>query len=162
MNLLFPSNEKNWTVTNTPVPNLSEEDLNTILTALKMNADPSVPLEDKMIELAVQEFAKGAATTSNAKFRTSSPKSAAAAWSTTCPCAARMLMSGIIYGMGVLKGPFIRMQMQHSWVHDPVAGTITPQTTNAFRPQFGICPDLGLLPGHERQVPARWMASSSV
>ena len=54
MNLLFPSNEKNWTVTNTPVPNLSEEDLNTILTALKVNADPNVPLEDKMIELAVE------------------------------------------------------------------------------------------------------------
>lgn len=140
MNLLFPSNEKNWTVTNTPVPNLSEEDLNTILTALKMNADPNVPLEDKMIELAVQEFAKERSHNLEREIQDQLSEVGGSRMVDYVSLCRKVLMSGIIYGMGVLKGPFIRMQMQRTWVHDPVVGTITPQTTNAFRPQFEFVP----------------------
>ena len=140
MNLLFPANEKNWTVTSTPVPNLSEEDLNTILTALKMNVDPNVPLEDKMIELAVQEFAKERSRNLEREIQDQLSEVGGSRMVDYVSLCRKVLMSGIIYGMGVLKGPFIRMQMQRTWVHDPVAGTITPQTTNAFRPQFEFVP----------------------
>jgi hypothetical protein len=140
MNLLFPSNEKNWTVTSTPVPNLSEEDLNTILSALKMSTDPSVPLEDKMIELAVQEFAKERSRNLEREIQDQLSEVGGSRMVDYVSLCRKVLMSGIIYGMGVLKGPFIRMQLQRTWVHDPMTGTITPQTTNAFRPQFEFVP----------------------
>ena len=58
MNLLFPSSEKNWSITCSKVPNLSEADLQLVLDSLQLDADPETPLEDKMIEMAIIEFAK--------------------------------------------------------------------------------------------------------
>ena len=144
MNLLFPSSEKNWSLTCTPVPNLSEEDLTLILSTLQVNSDPSVPLEDKMIELAIQEFAKERSRNLEREIEDQLAEIGGSRMVDYVSLCRKVLMSGIIYGMGVLKGPFIRMQMQRTWerAQDPVTGqsTLRSQTVNAFRPQFEFVP----------------------
>ena len=144
MNLLFPSSEKNWGLTCTPVPNLSEEDLTLILSTLQLSQDPSVPLEDKMIEMAIQEFAKERSRNLEREIEDQLAEIGGSRMVDYVSLCRKILMSGIIYGMGVLKGPFIRMQQQRTWerVQDPMTGqmTIRPQTIDAFRPQFEFVP----------------------
>ena len=144
MNLLFPSNEKNWGLTCSPVPNLSEEDLNLILSTLQLSQDPNVPLEDKMIELAVQEFAKERSRNLEREIEDQLAEIGGSRMVDYVSLCRKVLMSGIIYGMGVLKGPFIRMQQQRTWerVRDPMTGqtAICPQLVQAFRPQFDFVP----------------------
>lgn len=140
MNLLFPSNERNWSITNSPVPNLSEEDLALILNTLQMNTDPSVPLEDKVIELAVLEFAKERSRNLEREIEDQLQEIGGSRMVDYVSLCRKVLMSGIIYGMGVLKGPFIRMQTQRTWTRDPASGQLITQTSEAFRPQFEFVP----------------------
>jgi len=144
MNLLFPSNESNWTVTSTPVPNLSEEDLNTVLETLQVSLDPSVPLEDKMVELAIQEFAKERSRNLEREIKDQLAEVGGSRMVDYVSLCRKVCMSGIIYGMGVLKGPFIRTQNQRTWerVQDAATGAVSvrPQTVVAFRPQFEFVP----------------------
>ena len=144
MNLLFPSSEKNWSLTCTPVPNLSEEDLALILSTLQLSTDPNVPLEDKMVELAIQEFAKERSRNLEREIEDQLAEIGGSRMVDYVSLCRKVLMSGIVYGMGVLKGPFIRMQLQRTWerAQDPVTGqsTIRPVTVNAFRPQFEFVP----------------------
>src|SRR5512144_325234 len=56
MNLLFPTSEKNWGIAPSPVPNLTAEDLTSILE--KLQQDPEAEVTDQAITDAVMEFAR--------------------------------------------------------------------------------------------------------
>lgn len=139
MSLLFPSSEKNWSVTCTAVPNLSENDLQMVLTELQMNADPSVPLEDKLIEMAIVEFARERSRNLEREIDDQLMEIGGSRQVDYISLCRKVLMSGIIYGMGVLKGPFIRTQTQRTWERTPEGG-IQPKTIDVFRPQFDFTP----------------------
>jgi hypothetical protein len=137
MNLLFPVDDKNWTIAPTAVPNLDQADLQQLLdtlypppatmtpTAASLNAampmaqppQPIIPDDDK-IEQAIRDFAKGGARVMD--------------WVVLCR---KVLQSGIKYGMGVLKGPFVEEQAQRKWVAD-AQGRITAVPVTAYRPRF--------------------------
>lgn len=134
MNLLFPSSEKNWGLTNTPVPNLSEEDLNMLLQTLELSQDPNVPLEDKIIEMAVIEFAKERSANLEREIEDQLLEIGGTRQLDYVALCRRVLMSGIVYGMGVLKGPFARMLELRTW--ERVNGRIIPKTYQAYRPQL--------------------------
>jgi hypothetical protein len=55
MNLLFPAGDKNWAIDASPVPNLSQEDLQSVLDQLQQA--PDAQLTDDTITAAVREFA---------------------------------------------------------------------------------------------------------
>lgn len=135
MNLLFPSSEKNWTLTNTPVPNLSAEDLSALLQTLQLSQDPSIPLEDKMIEMAVIEFAKTRSANLEREIEDQLLEIGGNKQLDYVALCRKVLMSGIVYGMGVLKGPFARIVQQRTWERSPT-GAIVPKLIDAYRPQL--------------------------
>jgi hypothetical protein len=139
MSLLFPTSEKNWAVDASPVPNLSEEDLNLVLSTLRLSADPSTPLEDRMIEFAVVEFAKERSRNLEKEIEDQLVEIGGSRQVDYVALCRKVLMSGIVYGMGVLKGPFVREQKQRTWVRTP-DGRIAPQEVVAMRPQFEFVP----------------------
>ena len=139
MNLLFPGTEKNWSVTNSPVPNLSEEDLNTVLEAIGASTDPNVPIEDKVIELAIVEFAKERSRNLELEIEDQLQELGGGRQLDYVALSRKVLMSGIIYGMGVLKGPFARSQTQRTWVRGE-NGVLTAQTSTVLRPQYEFTP----------------------
>ena len=139
MSLLFPTSEKNWTVDASPVPNLSEEDINLVLSTLQINANPDEPLEDKMIEFAIVEFAKERSRNLEKEIEDQLVEIGGSRQVDYVALCRKVLMSGIIYGMGVLKGPFVREQKQRTWMRNE-AGTITAQESMAMRPQFEFVP----------------------
>ena len=48
----------------------------------------------------------------------------------------KVAASGILYGLGVLQGPFVRQSTSTQWQLDPQTGQPAPQTVISFKPQF--------------------------
>ncbi len=162
MNLLFPVDDKNWTVAPTAVPQLDQQDLQGILDTLyppTPTAVPSIgtgglnaaampgapgstpaptdlpPLDDEAIEQAIRDFAKKRARKMELEIEDQLQELGGARvedWVVLCR---KVLMSGIRYGMGVLKGPFVEEQDQRTWVRD-AQGKIQAVPQTAYRPRF--------------------------
>lgn len=137
MNMLFPASDKNWTLQPSPVPNLSEEDLQTALAALQAN--PNQPVEDAVIEIAIHEFAKERARNLETEIEDQLQElggSRAVDYTQLCR---KVLYSGVVYGMGVLKGPFVREQEQRQWERND-QGVLVPKKRKVYRPHFDFLP----------------------
>lgn len=132
MNLLFQADDKNWTVAPTPVPNLDDDDLQTVLSALTAaNPNPT----DEQVEQAIRDFAKTGAT---AMERTISDQLVELGGSRKLNYVAlcrRVLASGIQYGCGIVKGPFVEQVTLRRWAKD-ATGKLVPQPYIAYRPRF--------------------------
>ena len=139
MNMMFPAGDKNWTLSASPVPNLSEQDL-TIALAGITNGDPNKPLEDQVIEIVIKEFAEQRAKNLETVIEDQLGElggSRAVDYPSLCR---KVLYSGVVYGMGVLKGPYVRTQDQRNWERDPATGVIKVKKSKAYRPQFDWLP----------------------
>ena len=136
MHLLFPTSEKNWTLNPSPVPNLAEEDLAAVLSALQLNANPEQPLDDKLIEMAIMEFARERSRNLEREIEDQLVDIGGSRQLDYVSLCRRVLMSGIVYGMGVLRGPFVRTQTQRTWERDPLTGVIRPRSVEVLRPQY--------------------------
>lgn len=154
MNLLFPVDDKNWTVQPTAVPVIDEADLQNILDTLypppptatptgdSLNAAmpgaaPAAPVQpdDDKIEQAIRDFAKKRARKMELEIEDQLQELGGARvedWVVLCR---KVLQSGIKYGMGVLKGPFVEEQQQRHWVAD-AQGRVVAQSIVAYRPRF--------------------------
>lgn len=146
MNLLFPANENNWGIEPSPVPNLSMDDLTLVLTQVQQTvaaAQGQLQLSDAMIEQAIRDFA--AVRARNLELEISDQLTEIGGnrntdYVTLCR---RVLLSGIMYGAGVLKGPFTREQMQRRWKQVTMPGaaaSYVPEQVIAYRPQFEFVP----------------------
>jgi hypothetical protein len=51
----------------------------------------------------------------------------------------KVVQSGVLYGIGVLKGPMVRVQRNVTWGMDPM-GQPMPQTHERFKPMFEFLP----------------------
>ena len=135
MNLLFNATEKNWSITCSKVPNLSEEDLQLVLGTIMQSSDPNKPIEDQLIEMAIMEFAKERSNNLEKEIEDQLQELGGDRQVDYVALCRKVLMSGIIYGMGVLKGPFARTQQQRTWTRD-ANGLLIPTTVEALRPQY--------------------------
>jgi hypothetical protein len=126
MNLLFPSSEKNWGVEASPVPNLSVEDLQQVLDSLQQ--DPNAPITDDAITDAVNEFAAMRAENLEVEVEDQLAELGGGRMVSYIHLNRKVLMSGIMYGMGVLKGPQARthpsnQDVRRARLDDVVVGT---------------------------------------
>jgi hypothetical protein len=141
MNLLFPSTEKNWGIEASPVPNLSEADLNTVLQ--KLQGDPNNPnpdVDDAAITNAVLEFARERAKNLETEIEDQLTEIGGAKTVDYIALCKKVLMSGVMYGMGVLKGPMARARKQRRWQLNPDTNQVAAVTEAILIPQFEFCP----------------------
>lgn len=145
MNLLFPASEKNWTIAPSPVPNLTEEDLQSVLD--KMQQSPDAEMSDEAIAVAVMEFARERAMNLETEIEDQLTELGGSGRLNYVALARKVLLSGIMYGMGVLKGPFARSRVQTRWTmaqpdpENPQAPQkIVPQTAEVLVPQYEFVP----------------------
>lgn len=134
MNLLFPASDKNYTIAPSPVPNLSPEDLNMVLTQLY--EETGGELSDQEIEEGVLVFAAERARNLEQEIDDQLEElggDRSISYVTLCK---QVIKSGVTFGMGVLKGPMARPQVQRTWQRDPMSGQFMPVETIAQRPQF--------------------------
>jgi hypothetical protein len=149
MNLLFPTTEKNWGVGASPIPNLSMEDLQVVLQQAQAGVQAAQKqLTDAVIEAAIKAFATTRAENLEREIEDQLAEIGGNRNLPMVALARKVLFSGVLYGLGVLKGPFARPQKQRRWVKNPQTGVFAPQeyVPAAVRVRAGV----GLLPGYDR------------
>jgi hypothetical protein len=137
MNLLFQVEEKNWTVGAPAVPDLSQEDLQTVLDGMmgpagegaaasmgahqalfegtgSMPQAPNVPSDDA-IEAAVRKFAGKRAARIELEIEDMLQELGGNKSQSYVALCRRVLASGIQYGAGILRGPFVEEQKMVKW-----------------------------------------------
>ncbi len=140
MNLLFPTTEKNWGLDASPVPNLSMDDLAAVLQEAQAGAaQAQTQLSDQIIEAAVRAFAGERAINLEREIEDQLAEVGGNRNLSYVALCRKVLFSGILYGAGVLKGPFVRPQKQRTWVKGPT-GTYAPVEVPAYRPQLEFVP----------------------
>lgn len=137
MNLLFPSSEKNWTVEASPVPNLTIEDLNLVLEEVQKEEQE---LTDDVITEAVREFATKRARNLEIEIEDQLTELGGAKMVSYIALCRKVLMSGVLYGLGVLKGPMARTRQQRRWKYDPATSRVIPTDESILVPQFEFVP----------------------
>lgn len=152
MNLLFQADDKNWTVTPSAVPDLEQDDLQQVLDSVMPPPDPSADLQapgagampaaappqkpdDEVIEQAIREFARKRARRMELEIEDQLQELGG---NRTCDYVAlcrKVLASGIQYGAGILKGPFVREETMRRWDMDATGRLIAVPYT-AYRPNY--------------------------
>ncbi len=162
MNLLFQADDKNWTVAPSPVPDLSSEDLQQVLDTLELarmkeqdqgqgqgqdapnGAMPAGPLElpeigNAEIEQAILDFARRRALRLEREIDDQLQELGGTRMQNYVALCRRVLASGIQYGAGVVKGPFLEEQTQRRWSRD-AAGRMQAIPQTVYRPRFEFVP----------------------
>jgi hypothetical protein len=152
MNLLFPADDKNWTINPSAVPDLDEEDLQKVLDVLMPPpapgadmqpagmpaAPPAAPPADDVIEQAIRDFAKKRAARMSLEIEDQLQELGGNRQVDYVALCRRVLNSGVLYGAGVLKGPFVEEQQMRTWQPD-ANGRMTAMAYTAYRPRFENC-----------------------
>ncbi|HDR9868486.1 TPA: hypothetical protein QDE31_01685 [Burkholderia cenocepacia] len=151
MNLLFPTDDKNWSVAASPVPDLDERDLQSVLDSLMPAAAspmqapgmpaPPVPAKpsDDVIEQAIRDFAKGRAKRMEVEIADQLDELGGSRKVDYVMLCRKVLASGIRYGCGILKGPFVEEETLRRWEQD-ASGRLVAKPYTAFRPRFEFVP----------------------
>lgn len=153
MNLLFQADDKCWTVNASPVPDLDEEDLQQVLDALVPPAPPGNDLQDasampappqqapsdEVVEAAILAFAKKRAARMELEIEDQLQDLGGSRMLDFVSLCRKVLMSGIQYGAGILKGPFIEERTMRRWQMSG-QGRLTAVPYTGYRPRFEFCP----------------------
>lgn len=157
MNLLFPVDDKNWTVSPSPLPDLDNDDLQGILdmlmppqgaapaggpgSAAAMPGAPAAPQQpsDDAIESAIREFARKRADRMEVEIEDQLEELGGGRRINYTALCRKVLASGIQYGCGILKGPFVEEQEQRTWQMDG-NGRLMATPITSYRPRFEFVP----------------------
>lgn len=140
MNLLFPATDKNWGLEPSPIPNLSMEELTTVLQQAEAGSrEAQGQLTDAVIEAAIRAFAGTRAEKLELEIDDQLAELGGSKHMAYVHLCRKVLFSGILYGVGILKGPFVRKQKMRTWQRTP-DGQITPLEYEANRPHFEFVP----------------------
>lgn len=141
MNLMFPTSEKNWSIEPSPVPNLPMEVMSPLLAQVQRNAmqmqQAGQPVDlNKMVEDAILAEAKLRAGEMEKEMDDQLGELGGGKGFDYVALCRKVVLSGVMYGAGVLSGPFTRTQQQRLWGSDPMTGMLVPTTKEVLRPQY--------------------------
>jgi hypothetical protein len=133
MEMMFPAQDKNWSVETTPYPNIAEQDLRVIIQTLQQQQmamaqqqaqaarqqgqppQPPSPVTSAMIEKAVRDFADTRAAAMEKECEDQLEDSGLD-YPELCK---KVVRRGGIYGFGVAEGPLVRSVITREWQLDP-------------------------------------------
>lgn len=133
MNLLFQASDKNWGVAPSAVPNLSQEDTQAILDELVPEGSQAVPSDEK-IEAAILKFAKKRAERLELEIKDQLQELGGNRAQDYVALCRKVLASGIQYGAGILRGPFVEEQKKRKW--QIANGRLVALDETVYRPRF--------------------------
>lgn len=143
MNLMFPGNEDNWEVTASPNPEMSPADVMAAIEAHAAEVEKDggqVQIDDAFVSVAVQKLADKRADTLSQLIKDQFQELGGDQTFDYIALNRKVAQSGILYGLGVLRGPFVRTQRSTKWVMDPVSGEPVAQEETAYKPQYDFLP----------------------
>lgn len=152
MELMFPSQEKNWELATSEIPSIAEKDLAVVIQGLEQQEllraqqeqrEP-FPITSDQIERAVRLFAEQRKEAMEKEIQDQLDDE-----DTDHPdISKRVVRSGAIYGFGVARFPMVRKQKERVWELDKTTGQYRAVTRTERRPYheyvriWNIFPDL--------------------
>lgn len=143
MNLMFPGNEKNWELKASPSADISPQD---VMEAVQreMQKDeaaglPPSPPSREMVMRAVQALATERALELEREIEDQLQEIGGDQSQDYIALVRAVIKSGILYGLGVMTGPFVRAGRVTTWDFDET-GMPAPRVVDTFRPQFEFVP----------------------
>lgn len=138
MNMLFQATDKNWTLAPSPMPDLSQEDLQQVLNDLQQQYPDITKVTSEQVNYAICEFAKKRAANLETLIEDQLVNMGGAGQPNYVGLNRKALASGIQYGCGVLRGPFVTEQTKRSW--QIANGQLVAIETVAYAPEFEFIP----------------------
>lgn len=152
MNLMFPGNEKNWTLKASPSPDMSPDDMRqAVQDAMKRDQDAGIqPQVDVEYALAaMQSLADSRAVKLTTLIEDQLEEIGGDQSLDYLALNRAALKAGIIFGPGLLIGPYVRTKTKTEWIVDPLSQQPMPTPTTAYMPHFEFLsvwdwyPDMG-------------------
>lgn len=143
MNLMFPGNEKNWTLKASPSPDMDPADImEAVQIEMRKAEEAGVRQEmtDEMVDSAVRQLATTRAMDLAELINDQLHEIGGDQTADYVTLNRKVAQSGVLYGLGVVRGPFVREQKRTVWVVDEETGEPAPQTFTDFKPQFEFLP----------------------
>lgn len=142
MNLMFPGNERNWAITAGPEPDLSQADVMQALQeviAKNQAAGIDTPPTKKDLQGAINALAKEKAEALSVVLDDYLQELGGDQTQDYITINRQVVGSGILYGTGVLLGPFAREQRQVRWELDAQGMPFKDEQVK-YKPQFEFLP----------------------
>jgi hypothetical protein len=142
MNLMFPGNERNWSLEASPSPDMSPDDVMIAVEDLmRRNAEAGIemPLDDEMVGHAVKRLACERAKALSTVIDDQLTEIGGDQTQDYINLNRKVAQSGIMYGLGVLRGPFAREVTTTRWMLGP-DGRPMPQVVTAYKPMLEFLP----------------------
>lgn len=139
MSLMFPGNERNWTLKASPEPDMSEEDIKEAL-ATALQKDQTAGITPGTIDLeyaknAVQQLADERAKDMSNLIDDQLQELGGDQTYDYVALNREVVQSGILYGIGLLAGPYVRKTKGVVWEKGAKGGLKTSSTTQ-YKPFF--------------------------
>ena len=140
MDLMFPSDDINWTIKARPSPNMAIKDVMEAIQAQQAKdtaagTDPA-PLTTEYIQAAVSDLASARATQVMTEIEDQLEEIGGDQSYDYVALNKEVVASGILYGLGVVVGPYARESKTASWELDPKTNQPVAKTLTSYKPQF--------------------------
>lgn len=142
MNLMFPGNERNWELKASPSPDMRPEDvMEAIRNEQKRQQEQGVqvPLTPDVVELAVQRLANERAEGLAVLIDDQLQEIGGDQTQDYIALNRKVAQSGILFGLGVLRGPFAREVKSTNWQLGET-GQPMPVQKSSYKPMFEFLP----------------------
>ena len=127
MEMMFPSQDRNWALGVSPSPSIPQEALQNILSTLQQSGQP---MSSDAIEREVRAFAEAR----KGKMEIEIADQLSDAEIDYPQLCKRVVRSGYIYGFGIARSPMVRTQQERVWEADPVTSAYVAKTKTVKRP----------------------------
>lgn len=143
MNLMFPGNERNWEIKASPSPDMNPQDImQAIQTAMQKNAEAGIQqaVTDEMVEAAVLQLAQERAEKLSTLIDDQLQEIGGNQTLDYVALNRKVAQSGIMFGLGLLEGPYVRQEQVTRWQFDQRSGQPVPMTSTRYKPQYDFLP----------------------
>lgn len=143
MNLMFPGNERNWELQASPSPDIDPTDVMQALQDVmqrKQETNDTAPLTDDDVNDAVTELAQKRAERLSVQIDDQLQELGGDQSLDHIALNRKVVASGILYGLGVLRGPFVTATQSTKWGIDVTSGVPVPRVTQQYKPTFEFLP----------------------
>jgi hypothetical protein len=142
MNLMFPGNERNWELNASPSAEMDPKDVEEAVQQLAAERQKEgVPVEMTMefIDAAVNKLATSRAYKLCKLIDDQLQEIGGDQTLDYISLNRKVVQSGILYGLGVLRGPYVRTEQKTKWGATQ-GGGFEPQTKTIYKPQYDFLP----------------------
>jgi hypothetical protein len=148
MNLMYPGNEKNWELTASSSHDMDPKDVAQAVADMVQQRQAqgvATPVTEDMLDYAIQQLADKRADQLSTLIEGQLNEIGGNQTLDIIALDRKVAWSGILYGLGVLEGPYVRTVETQGWVSSVPAqpgGQITykPITRQVRKPQYDFCP----------------------